>query len=140
MKKNDNKKTEDLSRARMGELNEDNEELADDLQYDKEKDSYNLDVDSETKDYIHPSGYDTSAEGGEDMDSDWDEANLYVGDEYDRKSDSIEEEMGEADLHVKGKKEIKTSALDKKLSQTPEDARQDLDEEGYPKNDGKPMP
>lgn len=140
MSDKENKKTEDLSRDRMGNLNDDNEELASNLHYEEEKDSFDLDVDSETKDYVHPDGYDTSAEGGEDMDSDWDEANLYVGDEYDDRKESIENELDESDLHIRDKNALKTNLLDKKLSETPEDKRQDLDEEGYSKNDGEPMP
>lgn len=140
MSDKENKKTEDLSRDRMGNLNDDNEELASNLHYEEEKDSFDLDVDSETKDYVHPDGYDTSAEGGEDMDSDWDEANLYVGDEYDDRKESIENELDESDLHIRDKNALKTNLLDKKLSETPEDKRQDLDEEGYPKNDGESMP
>ena len=140
MSDNVNKKTEDLSRDRMGNLNGDNEQLANNLHYEDDQDSFNLDVDSETKDYIHPSGYDTAAKGGEDMDSDWDEANLYVGDEYDSRNESIENELDESDLHIRDKNALKTNLLDKKLSQTPEDMRPDLDEEGYPINDGKPMP
>lgn len=139
MDKRDNK-SKDVSRPRMGENNENNEELASNLHYNQEKDSYNLDVDSETEDYVHPSGYSSSAEGGEDMNSDWDEANLYIGDEYDNQSDAIANEMDEANLYIRGKKSIKTSRLDKKISQTNEDKRDDLDEEGYPRNNGKPMP
>ncbi len=140
MNDKENKKPEDLSNDRMGNLNDDNEQLANNLHYEDDKDSFDLDVDSDTKDYIHPSGYDTAAEGGEDMDSDWDEANLYVGDEYDDRKESIENELDESDLHIRDKNALKTNLLDKKLSQTPEDEREDLDEEGYPKNDGESMP
>jgi len=144
-KENINKKDEkniipeDLSEDGMGNLSDDNEILANDLEYDEENDSYELDVEGTAKDYRHPSPYDTAAKDGEDMDSDWDEANLVVGDEYDKEG-SLEEEMEASAIHISSGKILELDPLDEALAETPEDMREDLDEEGYPKNDGEVMP
>lgn len=134
-----NKHQNDFDDENMGDLNEDNESMADDLEFDEENDSYELDVEGTAKDYRHPDPYDSSAKNGEDMDSDWDEANLLVGDEYDKEG-SFEEEMEESAIHISNKSIVELSALDELLAETPEDERTDLDEEGYPKNDGEVMP
>src|SRR5690554_4123623 len=144
-KENINKKDEkniipeDLSEDGMGNLSDDNEILANDLGYDEENDSYELDVEGTAKDYRHPNPYDTAAKDGEDMDSDWDEANLVVGNEYDKEG-SLEEEMEESAIHISNDKILELDPLDEALAETPEDLREDLDEEGYPKNDGEVMP
>jgi hypothetical protein len=130
---------EDLGEDSMGNLNDNNESLANDLKYDEESDSYELDVEGTAKDYRHPDPYDTSAKDGEDMDSDWDEANLVVGNEYDKEG-SLDEEMEESGMHISRGKILELDPLDEALAETPEDEREDLDEEGYPKNDGEPMP
>lgn len=130
---------EDLSEENMGDLSEDNESLANDLEYDENTDSYELDVEGTTPDYRHPDPYDSSAKDGEDMNSDWDEANLLVGDEYDKKG-SFDEDMEESGIHINHGGIVELSPLDEALAETPEDLREDLDEEGYPKNDGEVMP
>lgn len=130
---------EDLSKDRMGDLSGNNESLANNLEYNEEEGSYELDVEGTAKDYQHPDPYDTSAKDGEDMNSDWDEANLVVGDEYDDK-DTLEEELEEAGMHISRGKILELDPLDEALAETPEDEREDLDEEGYPKNDGEVMP
>ena len=38
-------------------------------------------------------------------------------------------------MHIEGEEALEISEKDKELSHTPEDDRDDLDEEGYPKND-----
>ena len=53
-----------------------------DLSFDKDKQSYELDVKGDDKDYDHPMPYETVAAGSIDDDSTYDEANPYVGDEY----------------------------------------------------------
>lgn len=130
---------QDLDDEIMGDLKDDNESLAEDLEFDKQNDSYELDVESTAPEYRHPDPYDSSAKDGEDMDSDWDEANLLVGDEYEKEG-SFEEEMEESAIHISNKHIVELSDLDEKLAETPEDKRIDLDEEGYPKNDGEEMP
>src|SRR3546814_15806966 len=79
-------------------FNKEKEINAENLKYNDEEDSFELDVDSHVKNYQHPSQYDTAAEDGDDMDSDWDEANQYVGNEYDEKSFASEIEKQE--MHI----------------------------------------
>jgi hypothetical protein len=130
---------EDLSEDGMGDLSEDNERLANDLEFDEESDSYELDVEGTAKEYRHPDSYNSSAKDGEDMNSDWDEANLLVGDEYAKRGD-FDEDMEEAGIHINHGGIVELNPIDEALAETPEDLREDLDEEGYPKNDGEVMP
>ncbi|SEM14518.1 hypothetical protein SAMN05216436_10246 [bacterium A37T11] len=102
-----------------------------DLLFNKEENSYELDIASEDPDYQHGDPYDTAAPGGSDDDSDWDEDNPLIGDEYDE-GKSLESDLDDLSMHIdSGIKHL--SKLDEKLSRTPEDERDDLDEEGYPK-------
>ncbi|MEJ5091155.1 hypothetical protein GEO21_14030 [Sphingobacterium faecium] len=104
----------------------------DQLAYDKEKKSFSLDVDDDDPDYDHPSDYETIAEGAADDDSTYDNSNPYVGDEYADLEDLEEDELDEDGMRIEG--EVKVSAIDKLLAETPEDLRDDLDDEGYPIN------
>ncbi len=106
----------------------------DDLAYDEEKNSYELDVKSEDPEYIHHDPYDTAVENGGDADSDFDEANPTAVKEYD-KDLSLETDLGELGMHVDNGNIVEVLPIDEELSRTPEDDRDDLDEEGYPKND-----
>lgn len=128
--RNDNDNIEDENK-----FNEGKEDSAQDLKYDAEEDSFELDVEGDDDDdeYIHESPYDTAAEDGDDMDSDWDEANLTVGDEYEELNE--EEEIEKLGMHIDRGQIVELDPLDEKLAETPEDERTDLDEEGYPKND-----
>jgi len=110
------------------------EEAAQDLKYNAEEDSFELDVQGDDEDdYTHENPYDTAAEDGDDMDSDWDEANLEVGDEYEEFNE--EEEVEKLGMHIDRGQIVELDPLDEKLAETPEDKRTDLDEEGYPKRD-----
>jgi hypothetical protein len=40
-------------------------------------------------------------------------------------------------MHISDGKIVETNPIDEAISRTPEDDRDDLDEEGYPKNDKK---
>lgn len=109
------------------------------LSYNEEEDSFELDVNSTDEDYDHPDPYRTSVKNGSDFDSDFDEANLTVGDEYHRPNDSSEvpDPLGdEYGMHIDSGKIVELDPVDEALAHTPEDDRDDLDEEGYPKNDG----
>lgn len=108
----------------------------DDLAFDEEQNSYELDVQSEDPEYIHPDPYDTSVENGGDADSDFDEANPTAVHEYD-KDLSLETDLDKLGMHVDNGKIVELLPIDEELSKTPEDDREDLDEEGYPKNDRK---
>ncbi len=106
----------------------------DDLSYDEEKNSYELDVKSEDSEYIHLDPYDTAVENGGDADSDFDEANPTAVREYD-KDLSLESDLDELGMHVDNGNIVEVLPIDEELSRTAEDDRDDLDEEGYPKND-----
>ncbi|WP_421940824.1 hypothetical protein [Pedobacter sp.] len=105
------------------------------LSYDETKQSYELDVKGKNKDYDHPMGYETVAAGAKDDDSTYDEANPYVGDEYAKNDDIANDELEELGMHVDNGESVKLTPEDEFLARTPEDNRDDLDEEGYPIND-----
>lgn len=110
------------------------------LSFDPEKDSFEIDVESDDKDYVHPDPYSTGAKNGSDFDSDFDEANLTANDEYHRVNDGVgaDADVEEFGMHIDSGKIVQLDPLDESLSQTLEDERPDLDEEGYPKNDSNP--
>lgn len=118
-----------LHNSDLGETKDFNE-----LSYDKDKNSFEFDVKGEEKDYDHPLPYDTSAPNGEDSISTYDEANPYVGNEYDEDGQVIEQIEGNG-MHIDDGESVLLDPADKLLAQTEEDFRDDLDEEGYPKND-----
>ncbi|RZK50407.1 MAG: hypothetical protein EOO99_01840 [Pedobacter sp.] len=104
------------------------------LIFDEEKQSYTYDVDDKDAVYDHPLPYESVSTGAANDDSTFDEANPYVGNEYEANhipEDPVEMEYG---MHVDDGKILNTSKKDRLLSQTEEDNRDDLDAEGYPKN------
>lgn len=106
---------------------------AQNLTFNEKKGSYELDVESadpEEEDYQHPDPYET---GGDDFSSEYDEANQYVGDEY-AKDASLEKDADSLGMHIIGEDSLKINRRDEEIAKTPEDERDDLDEEGYPKN------
>lgn len=111
----------------------------DDLAYNEEDDSFELDVSSTDEDYDHPDPYNTSVRAGTDFDSDYDEANTTAVDEYHRANDGDVEGIEEFGMHIDSGKIAELDPLDAELARTPEDDREDLDEEGYPKNDEDPL-
>lgn len=118
---------------RNGESNlNDNE--ARNLKYNEAENSYELDVESQDEDYQHPESYDTAADNGDDMNSDYDEANPYIGDEYE-KEHSLNDDLDNLGMHPTDSDHLKMSRRDEKDSHVPEDDRNDLDAEGYPKKD-----
>ena len=106
-----------------------------DLAYNEEEDSYELDVDDNDPDWDHPADYDTISEGAETEDSTYDPANPFVGEEYASRDELQEEDLTDNNMHIEEAKDLKPSKLDEKLARNAEDERDDLDEEGYPKND-----
>lgn len=126
-----NKSNESFNRNGESNLS-DNE--ARNLKYNEEENSYELDIEPEDEDYQHPDPYDTAADNGNDMDSDYDEANPYVGDEYE-KDHSLKDDLNKLGMHPTDAEHLKISRKDKKNSHVPEDDRDDLDAEGYPKKD-----
>ncbi|PTR01189.1 hypothetical protein C8P68_101423 [Mucilaginibacter yixingensis] len=107
------------------------------LKYNPDSQSYEIDVNSTDPDYDHPDPYDTAAPNGEDDNSTWDEANPYdARDEYDPKR-SLETDADKLGMHIDDGRILEVDPIDESLARTPEDDRDDLDEEGYPKNDGE---
>ncbi|HEY1025608.1 MAG TPA: hypothetical protein VGE26_10625 [Sphingobacteriaceae bacterium] len=104
----------------------------DDLAYNENDDSYELDVESTDQEYDHPDPYNSSAPNGSDFDSDYDEANPLVSNEYDKDA-SLETDLDNLGMHVNSGNIVELSETDEDLARTPEDDRDDLDEEGYPK-------
>src|ERR1700759_3807354 len=106
-----------------------------DLNYNAEDDSFEYDVKSDDPDYQHPDPYNTSVKNGEDMNSTYDEANPYdAGDEY-IPNESLETDVDKLGMHLDDGSIVNVDPIDEDLAHTPEDDRDDLDEEGYPKND-----
>jgi hypothetical protein len=129
-----NEKKDKLHPADLGETQD-----FKDLSFNKEKNSYEIDVKGDNPDYDHPLPYETAAENGGDENSDYDEANPYIGDEYARKEEQVEEGLEELGMHIDEGDIVSLSEEDEILSRTEEDNRDDLDEEGYPLNDGPPL-
>lgn len=104
------------------------------LSYDKQKNSFEFDVKNDNTEYDHPLPYDTSAPNGEDSISSYDEANPYNGSEYDNEK-QLNENLENSGMRIEDEDILGLSAEDELLARTPEDNRDDLDEEGYPIND-----
>lgn len=110
-----------------------------DLSYNPDDNSYEYDVKSDDPDYDHPDPYHTTAKNGEDFNSTYDEANPYdVDGEFDEDR-SLETDVDELGMHIDNGESVEIDPVDAALSHTPEDDRDDLDEEGYPKNDREPL-
>jgi hypothetical protein len=128
---------EDLSNTSDNELNDTGD--SENLNYDETINSYEYDVKGDNPDYDHPDPYDTTVKDGEDMNSTYDEANPFdVNGEYDPNR-SLETDVDTLGMHIDNGKIVELNARDAALSRTPEDDRDDLDEEGYPKNDTEPL-
>ena len=105
------------------------------LRFNVDDNSYELDVQGDDPDYDHPDPYNTSVKNGADMNSTYDEANPYdAGDEY-IPNESLETDVDQLGMHIGDEESLEVDPLDDILSRTPEDNRPDLDEEGYPIND-----
>ena len=108
----------------------------DDLAYNEEDDSTEIDVPEQDEPYDHPNPYNTSVKNGGDFNSDYDEANKVALDQYqDNTEESFLDEYG---MRIDEGSIVEVDPVDESLAETPEDQRDDLDEEGYPKND-RPM-
>lgn len=105
-----------------------------DLSYNEDDDSFELDVKSDDPDYDHPDPYNTSVKNGADFDSSYDEANPYAVDEY-IPNENLETDVDQLGMHIDSGQIVEVDPADEAISRTPEDDRDDLDEEGYPKND-----
>jgi hypothetical protein len=124
---------EDRDRTLKDELGEtiDKEQL----KFNADDNSYEYDVKSDDPDYDHPDPYKTSVKNGDDMNSTYDEANPFDAvDEY-IPNESLEDDVDQLGMHVDNGEIVELDPTDVALAHTPEDDRDDLDEEGYPKND-----
>lgn len=126
----DSKATDKLHSSDLGETKDFNQ-----LSFDKEKNSYELDVKGPDKDYDHPLPYETTAANGGDDNSDYDEANPYIGNEYAGKNEQVEAGLDDFGMRIDNGNIVELDPEDEFLARTPEDERTDLDEEGYPLND-----
>lgn len=129
---NDENLDRDKKLKEMGDTTDQN-----DLAFNTEKNSYELDVKSDNPDYQHDYPYNTAAPNGEDFDSTYDEANPEMVDEY-IPGQTLETDANSLDnlgMHIDEGQDIELDPIDEILARTPEDDRDDLDEEGYPKND-----
>lgn len=106
----------------------------DNLTFNKEKNTFEVDVKGDDPNYDHPLPYETPSENGSDFNSDFDEANPYVGDEYAIKKEQEENALENLAMHIDHGQSVILTDEDELLSRTPEDERDDLDEEGYPIN------
>jgi len=107
----------------------------DQLKFNEDSNSYEIDVPGDDPDYDHPDPYNTAPRVGDDFDSTYDEANPYdATDEY-IPNESLEDDVDQLGMHVDHGEVVNVSSIDEDLAHTPEDDRDDLDEEGYPKND-----
>jgi hypothetical protein len=127
-----NSDPEDMDRTVKDDLGEIANE---DLNYNTETNSYEFDVKGNDPDYDHPDPYDTAVKNGEDFNSTYDEANQFdTAGEYDANR-SIATDAESLGMHIDSGKILEIDPRDAALAHTPEDDRDDLDEEGYPKND-----
>lgn len=117
------------------DTDETREPTGEDLRYNEEENSFELDPETSDTEYEHPEPYDTAAPEGEDDNSTYDEENPYTPDEYRDKRSALEGELVELDEEVVDDELIELDEADRKLAETPEDDRGDLDEEGYPVRD-----
>lgn len=107
----------------------------DSLSFDEQRNTFEVDVTDKDTAYDHPLPYETLSDNGADSNSDYDEANPYVGDEYANKSEQAGAELDDLGMHVDNGESVKLNPEDEFLGRTAEDDRHDLDEEGYPVND-----
>jgi hypothetical protein len=104
------------------------------LKYNAAEESFEYDVNSDDPDYDHPDPYDTAAKNGDDFNSTYDEANPYDTEEEYDPNRSLETDAGSLGMHIDDGSIVELDPTDETLARTPEDDRDDLDEEGYPKN------
>lgn len=129
------KKEDTEHKNTKGKIEADYPDADQNLAYNSDLNSYEMDVDDTDPDYDHPANYETLSEGAIDDDSTYDESNPFVGDEYAERDELKEDNLEQANMRIETFQHERLSPLDKKLAENEEDLRDDLDEEGYPKND-----
>ncbi len=111
------------------------EPTGEDLQFNEDKDSFELDAETADGEYQHPEPYDTAAPSGEDDNSTYDEENPYTSDEYRDKRAALKGGLEELDAEVADDRPMQLDEIDERLAETSEEERGDVDEEGYPLKD-----
>ena len=128
-----NDENEDRDRTLKDELGETLDK--ENLKYNPDEESFEYDVKSDDPDYDHPDPYDTTVKNGGDFNSTYDEANPYDAEEEYDPNRSLETDVDKLGMHIDNGDIVELDPTDEALAHTPEDDRDDLDEEGYPKND-----
>lgn len=129
-----NRANDKLHNSDLGEVKD-----FDNLAYNKDSNTFEYDVKGEESDYDHPLPYETGGANGTDFNSDYDEANEFIGDEYAR-TPVEDPALNDLGMSVDNGAIVELDPEDELLAKTPEDERPDLDEEGYPINDRPPLP
>src|SRR3546814_912529 len=129
----DNKKKPPVVPPEVGDTDETREPTGEDLRYNESEDSFELDPETVDTEYRHPQPYNTAAPEGEDDNSSYDEENPYTPNEYRDKTGEMKGELEELDATVTDEELTQLDEVDEELANTPEDSRDDLDAEGYPR-------
>lgn len=135
MDPNDSKKKPPMIPLDVEDADENREPTGEDLQFNAEEDSFELESETADSAYQHPEPYDTAAPGGEDDNSTYDEENPYTPGEYRDKKSELRGELEELDTTVADDRLARLDEVDEQLANTAEDERGDLDDEGYPLKD-----
>lgn len=130
-----NKKKPPVIPLDVADTDETREPTGEDLRYNETEDSFELDPETADREYRHPQPYNTAAPEGEDDNSTYDEENPYTPNEYRDKRSEMKGELEELDATVTDEQLTQLDEIDEQLADTPEDARGDLDAEGYPRRD-----
>lgn len=110
------------------------ETTGEDLKYNAQEDSFELDPETEDEEYQHPLPYDTSAPSGEDDNSSYDEENIYTRNEYEDKMTILDEQLEESETD-RVLESYELEDRDEQLTNQEENKSPEEDEEGYPKRD-----
>ncbi|NQD72064.1 hypothetical protein HP439_15165 [Sphingobacterium shayense] len=110
------------------------ETTGEDLKYNAQEDSFELDPETEDEEYQHPLPYDTSAPSGEDDNSSYDEENIYTRNEYQDKMTILDEQLEESETD-RVLESYELEDRDEQLTNQEENKSPEEDEEGYPKRD-----
>ena len=110
------------------------ETTGEDLKYNAQEDSFELDPETEDEEYQHPLPYDTSAPSGEDDNSSYDEENIYTRNEYQDKMTILDGQLEESETD-RVLESFELEDRDEQLTNQKENKSPEEDEEGYPKRD-----
>lgn len=115
----------------VDDTDETREPTGENLRYNEDADSFELDAETSDEEYQHPNPYDTATAHGGDAMATYDEANPHTVDEYETDSGKSEELDGE----FIGGTQNELDEIDEKFTEASEEQPGEVDEEGYPKRD-----